>query len=231
MNKKNKLWAIIGVSVVVVALVAVALIGRFAPAADPHAGHDHDADPHTSTTDGHGHEGEGDTQPTGSHSHGSTKIKYEPKENGDGTYSFTLKDPNGKLLFSKDGLDRYPLVENVSEDVYRLGWPTGSGPNDFQEVYCHRKSGQVSEVFDGAVASDGVRIALPIGDSQKGYSILVRNVFDNDYTKEHKLEDAFKGGKYAVLSGKMAKDKTVRIIYLAGSDGTHKNILIDLYAK
>ena len=81
------------------------------------------------------------------------------------------------------------------------------------------------------LCQDGVRIALPVGDSQKGYSILVRNVFDNDYTKEHKLEDAFKGGKYAVLSGKMAKDKTVRIIYLAGSDGTHKNILIDLYAK
>lgn len=241
MNKKNKLWTIIGVSALVVVLVAAALIGRFAPAADPHAGHDHANDGQTNVTDEHGHDAgvhdqetsanDGGTKSTTAHIHSDAKIVYTPEEKSDGTYAFTLKDKDGKVLFSKDGLDRYPLQEAVSTDVYRLGWPTGTGPNDFQEIYCNRETGQISEVFDGAVASDGVRIALPIGDGKKGYSILVRNVFDKGFAKEYKLEDAVMGGKYAVTAGKLMDKGHVKVTYLTDNKGGYKAIDIDLYAE
>ena len=240
MNKKNKKLIVGGVIALAVILVAAALIGRFSPAADPHAGHDHGtqqtdpADPHAGHD--HGTQQTDPANPTGSgsgtgHTHApnsEAKIIYKPTEHEDGTYSFTLKDPSGKVLFSKDGLDRYPLVEGISEDVYSVGWPTGTGPNDFQQVYCHREKGLVSQVFDGPIGSDGVRVALPHKDG-----VLVRDVFDEKaYSKVHPLPNAYTKGAFVIAGGKLIEGhKAVRVSYVTDDKGTTVTTVIELYAK
>lgn len=228
MNKKNKGLIIGGVIALVVILVAAALIGQFGPASDPHAGHDHD----TQQTNPTGSGNPSGTSGTGTgHTHApnsEAKMTYNPVENKDGTYSFTIKSKDGKVLFSKDGLDRYPLVEAVNEDMYSVGWPTGTGPNDFQQIYCHREKGLVSEVFDGPIGSDGVRVAVPHKDG-----VLVRDIFDKKaYSKVHTLPNAYTKGDYVITGGKLIDgQKAVRVTYVVDKKGTNATAVIELYAK
>ena len=235
MKKKNKLWTIIGVSALVVVLLAAGLIGHFAPAADPHAGHNHGDEGQTQATDEHGHAvGEHDNEnKTEAQENTPAKIVYAVQQNEDGTYSFVLKDRAGKVLFTQNGLDRAPLAESVSKDVFTLGWPTGQGPNDFKQIYCNTKTGKYSPVFDGPVASDGVRVLLPKGVVDGEYLVEVRDLFnEKGYSKTHVLKSAYTEGSYAVMGGKLAANKRqVHVTYCVDKDGAHTIAMIDLYAE
>lgn len=235
MNKKKKLWTVIGVVALVVVLVAAALIGRFAPAADPHAGHDHDADPHTSTTaDPHAGHNHGDSLHTTAKPDGNTAntVVCIPTKNDDGTYSFVLRDQKGHELFRKSGLDRAPLTERISDQVYSVGWPTGAGPNDYQQVYYHLQTGQVSQVFDSPLASDGVRVIVPRA-LKKSYAVIVQDLFDAKvYSKTYPLPGAYTGGDYTVVGGKLDPEtKKVRVTYLVSEKAERTAAFIPLYPE
>ena len=127
---------------------------------DPHAGHDH------GSTDGHVHyEGDGHDHGTQNNTAQSTdKVKYQVYTNADNTHRLVFRDTAGKTVaeFNKIAVlkDRSIIREVVDETkgIYELGWPTGSGANEYECVYYNVKTGQVSQRFHAPLGTDGVRI-------------------------------------------------------------------------
>ena len=227
----RKHWTVIGILLGVVAIfVALVIFGpKHNPnsGADAHAGHNHAEGEEcgTGTTAG-GHSA------NDGHNHGATTangaLNYRVYTNADKTYTLSVVDANNKELFKQDNLVNAPLKDEVTDDIFSLGWATGTGPNDFVHIFCNNKTGAVSREFVAPRGFDGVRIAYPNEDQTK---IIVENIFNDKYHKEYDLENAHSKNGDVIVGGKLRTDKkTVLVTYYGDDEGNTVQSLIQLYA-
>lgn len=234
----RKQWTIGAVLLAVVAIIVFLVV--FGPKnnaqLDEHAGHNHaegedcntttTADPHA----GHNHAaGEDCNVTTTGHNDSETGVlNYRVYTNADKTYRVTVVDAKNKVVFEQDKLYNAPVKEDMGNDIFALGWATGTGPNDFSQIFCNKKTGAVSQEFFAPKGYDGVRVAYPNKDQTK---IIVQDIFDKDaYYKEYTLESTFRKDGEIVVGGKLHTDKkTVTVSYYTDEKGTLRQAAIKLY--
>lgn len=231
----RKQWKrILCIAGVLALLVGVICISRIPLAQnnDPHAGHNHapgesctdtTTDPHA----GHNHApGESCTE-TPTHSHTAEKT-YRVYTNSDGTYRLTVMGEDNKVVFEKDGLTYHPIEEKHGDDLRSLSWATGTGANEFEYVFHNTKTDQVSAVFPGMRATDGVRVCYSNADED---GMIVQDIFDKEvYYREYDLPDVYVGNGNAIVAGKLMEDgNNVFITYVGGEDGRQAKAYIPLY--
>lgn len=224
--KRQKKIRIIVILVIAALLLGIAVVSRVAiqelGGNDPHAGHDH------------AQGGQTTVDPHAGHDHGTTKkpdtgvLTYNVYSNADKTYRVVVRDAAKKTVFERDKMYNAPIKEDLSEDLFTLSWATDKGPNDFEYIFCNKKTGAVSQAFRGAHGFDGVRVAYPSDDET---TIIVQDIFDKKvYYKEYPLKDAYTEGKYVVVGGKLQADKkTVRFSYIVDEKGSTRQAVIKLY--
>lgn len=237
----RKQWTIIGILLAVVAILVFLIV--FGPKnnqqLDSHAGHNHaegedcdtttTADPHA----GHNHAaGEDCNVTTAGRSHSEESetgvLNYHVYTNADKTYRVSVVNAKNEVVFQQDKLYNAPVKEDLSDEIFALGWATGTGPNDFAQIFCNKKTGAVSGEFFAPKGFDGVRVAYPSEDQTK---IIVEDIFDKDnYHKEYTLEGAVSKDGEIVVGGKLQSDKmTVTVSYYSDEKGTIRQAAIKLY--
>ena len=232
-TKKQRTTAIVVlcVAAIVAGILVAAKLGR-ASAADPHAGHNHAAG------EGHSDDEEGHSENDG-HNHGSSEgqdnpsgidtgvLNYRVYTDEGNTFRVSVVDKNNKVLFQKNKLYNIPVAEKVTEDIFTISWATGDGPNDFEHVFCNKKTGAVSALFYAPRGYDGQRVAYSSADQT---AIVVQDIFNKSaYLKHYTLKGAYTEGDYTIRSGVMADDKNVRVTYVVNkNNGTH-TVTIPLY--
>lgn len=179
---------------------------------ESHEGHNHD----TPAAEGHTHVAQ-------------VSGNYRIEKAQDGTYTVTVTDKNGKALRTEKNLKNAPIVEKITDEVYSIGWATGTGPNDYKCLYGNSAKYLASEVFTSPLGCDGKRVAYPHAEKD-GYAVTVQDVFDKAaYSRTHLLEDAYVGGDYTVAGGKLRQDGTVNVAYVINKEGRTRSAVIPLY--
>ena len=189
-------------TLLLVSVLALTGCGEDAASGDDHAGHNHDQ---------------------------AVSLKYQATTGSDGTYGFVVQDHDGTELYSRTGLKYPPLKEGASDTVFSVSWATGTGPNDYVSVYFDRVHCRVSDLITAPVASDGTRVVYPVS-KDGGCYVVVQDLFgDEKYTKEHHLTDAYTGGTYTVMGGKLVDGTRASVSYLVSENGEHRIVEFDLY--
>lgn len=246
----RKQWTIGGILLAVAAVIVFLVV--FGPKnnqqLDEHAGHNHAAgedcnatvDPHAGHNHAAGEDCNVTTDPHAGHNHAAGEgsdhneesetgvLNYRVYTNADKTYRVAVVNTKNEVLFEQDKLYNAPVKEDVSEEIFTLGWATGNGANDFAHVFCNKKTGAVSQEFVAPRGYDGVRVAYPNKDQTK---IVVQDIFNKDtYYKEYALADAFRKDGDIVAGGKLQSDKkSVIVSYFTDEEGTIRQTVIHLY--
>ena len=158
---------------------------------------------------------------------------YTLTKNDDNTYSYSLSDWEGKILFEKNDVVREPKINQIAATVYELITQTGTGLSTNWAVYCDVKNSQTSDIYDYVLAAKENYVIC--GDFKNGeHFIVVQEIFETDgdrYYKEYKLENVSPVAADFVVDGYFNTKGNVNITYLSGEDYTETNYTIVILPK
>ncbi|MBQ8575115.1 MAG: hypothetical protein IJ447_03605 [Clostridia bacterium] len=153
---------------------------------------------------------------------------YTLTENADNTYSYSLTDVDGNLLFEKQNSVKEPKIETITPDVYGLVTQTGTGLSTNWAVYCDVKNSKVSETFYYVLAAQGDYVICADYENGK-HSIIVQNMFDKSaYFKTYELENVSPVAADFIIDCKFDVAGNATVTYLTGEDYTEAEITINI---
>lgn len=153
---------------------------------------------------------------------------YTLTDNGDSTYSYSLKDKNGNVLFEKQNVARAPQTEQVAPYVFGLVTQTGTGLSTNWAVYCDVENGKVSEQFQYVLgANDKYVVYAKYMDG--GHFIIVQDIFDIEayYTKTKPRLVSPVASDFAVAC-RFDEAGNAIVTYLSGDEYTETEITINI---
>ena len=211
--KKYRGW------IIALAVIAVMVtIGTLRNAVDPHAGHDHETDPHTEQTQsGDPHEG---------HDHSNYKVEnsYTISTNNNNRHTIQVKDAHGQVIYSRQGLTDKPTCTKVNDSVLKVEDNTSSLSGHWV-VLCDVMNSKSSDVFTGCLATKGTYVAYATSENNT-WTVHVQNALDkNAAAQTYTLEGAASPDGREVISKAELNDLgDLNITYWAGTESKTTNI-------
>ena len=144
-------------------------------------------------------------------------------------YDYEIKDNQGNIMLSADGLSREPHIENVADNIVKVWVQAGTGLSTRATQYCDVENGIVSDEFIYVLCEyDSKTVYADFRDNE--HYIVVQDMFDkNEFCKEFKLENVADCAADAVLSAEVSKNgKKLTVKYLAGDDYTETETVINI---
>lgn len=147
---------------------------------------------------------------------------YEPLEmytvsaNSDGTYTYTITDKNGTVLYAQENAVREPDVEKVNSYILSITEQAGTGLSTNWAVFCDVENSKVSEIFHYVLMAQGDYVVY-VNRENDQHCIIVQNIFDKSkYYKEHKLTDCASTAGDVVIDAKPNGEGVAVVTYLTG---------------
>ena len=163
-------------------------------------------------------------------SQGSKDIStlYTVTKHEDQTYSYSLVDLNGNILYKNEHAVREPNIHMVSANVYGLITQAGTGRSTNWSVFCDVENGKVSETFRYVLGAQGDYVVY--GDYKDGkHFIVVQHIFDKSvYSKTYELENVSPVAADFALSCEFDGDHNATITYLTGKAYTETQLTIEI---
>lgn len=203
--KKYRVWIIVIAAAAL--LIAVGTLRK--NTADPHAGHDHAANPHTEQTQ--------NADPHAGHDHSDYKAEnsYTITTDSNGRYAVEVKDAHGAAIIKRQNMLDKPVCTAVNEDI--LCVTSGdAAPSARWAVFCNVKQGTASNMFTGCLATKGTYVAY--GTNTDGaWQVHVQNALNpSAYSKVYTLEGARAIDSRSVIDKAELKDGSLLVTYWAG---------------
>lgn len=201
--KKYRVWIIVVAAAAL--LIAVGTLRK--NTADPHAGHDHAANPHTEqSADPHaGHD----------HSDYTPDKSYTVTTDANGRYTLEVRDAHGSAIIKRQNMLDKPVCTAVNEDI--LCVTSGDvAPSARWAVFCNVKQGTTSNMFTGCLATKGTYVAY--GTNTDGaWQVHVQDALNpSAYSKVYTLEGARAIDSRSVIDKAELKDGSLLVTYWAG---------------
>ena len=152
---------------------------------------------------------------------------YTVTKNKDNTYSYSLADLKGNILFEKENVVREPKINAVSTNVYELITQTGTGLSTNWAVYCDVEKGMTSEVFQYVLMAQGDYVIYANYENSK-HSVIVQNIFDKSYYyKKHILANCSPIAGDVVIKAESKGEGSAVVTYLTGNDYKEAELAIN----
>lgn len=201
--KKYRVWIIVVAAAAL--LIAVGTLRK--NTVDPHAGHDHAANPHT----------EQSADPHAGHDHSDYKAanSYTVTTDANGRYTLEVKDAHGSAIIKRQNILDKPVCTAVNEDI--LCVTSGDvAPSARWAVFCNVKQGTTSNMFTGCLATKGTYVAY--GTNTDGaWQVHVQDALNpSAYSKVYTLEGARAIDSRSVIDKAELKDGSLLVTYWAG---------------
>lgn len=212
--KKYRVW-LIALAVVAV-LVAVSQMSK---AVDPHAGHNHDANPHTEQNQ--------NADPHAGHDHSGHKAEnsYTINTDQNGRYTVTVKDAHGDVIFSRGDLVDKPVCTKVNDQVLMVSQTTGADYGSHWSIFCNVQTNKISSLFNGCLYAKDTYVAYAAADANS-FKVHVQDAFNKSaYYRSFVLEGAASpDGRPIISKVTPTQEGNLSITYWAGT--TEKSIRI-----
>ncbi|MBQ8209022.1 MAG: hypothetical protein IJZ35_00355 [Clostridia bacterium] len=144
-------------------------------------------------------------------------------------YDYEIKDNQGNIMLSEDGLRREPHIETVDVNVVKVWVQKGTGLSTRITQYCDIENGIVSEDFISVLYEyDGKTVYHDFRDNE--HYVVIQDFFDKAvFYKEFKLENVADCAADAVLSAEVSKTgKKLTVTYLTGAEYTESETVINI---
>lgn len=153
---------------------------------------------------------------------------YTLINNGDFTYSYTLKDQNGNVLFEKQNTSRLPKTVQAAPAVFGIVTQTGTGLSTNWAVYCDVENSLVSEYFYYVLgAIDNYVVYADYMDGE--HFIVIQDMFDGEgYYTKIKLKNVSSVAADFALGCRFDEEGNAIVTYLTGEDYTETEITITI---
>ena len=223
--KRQNVYKMMSLLLAMVLVATALLTGCNSKTEDP-ADHNHNA----SVEQNHDASAEQNPDAPVGHKHEKpVSLAVSHTKESDGTFTCTVTDCKGEVLFAKKGLSTKCISEAISDSVFSLSWLVNNNPGGYESVYFDRLNCFVSEVFAGEQATDGTRL-IYTETKDKQVSVIIRDLFDkNGFRESGVLKDAYVDGDYTVLGAQVTANKTGKISYLVDDKGGHCLVEYNLY--
>ncbi len=156
------------------------------------------------------------------------QANVEIFQNDDRTYSYTVSDQKGNILYRQENAIRKPKVWEVSSDVFGLVTQTGTGLATNWAVFCDVESGRVSEIFSYVLGVQGDCVVYADRKEEK-YFVVVQNVFDKSaYCKTYELDNVSPVAADFVVECEFDGDGNATVTYLVSKKNTRTKLTINI---
>lgn len=203
--KKYRGWII---ALVVIAIMVAA--GLMRKAADPHAGHDHDANPHTEQNQ--------NADPHAGHDHSNFKVEnsYTITTNKNNRHTIQVKDAHGQNIYSRQGLIEKPTCTKVNDKVLLIA-DTTSPLGSRWAVFCDVINSKSSDTFTGCLATKDTYVAYAT-NTDNAWTVHVQDALDKQaFSQTYTLEDAAStDGRQVISKAELNAEGDLSVTYWAG---------------
>ncbi len=153
---------------------------------------------------------------------------YTLTENGDGTYSYSMKDKAGNVLFEEKNVSKPPQTTQPAPAVFGLITQTGTGLSTNWAVYCDVENGKVSEHFHYVLGANDHYVVYA-QYAEQGNFIIVQDIFDFEayYTKTKPRMVSSVASDFAV-DCRFDEAGNAIVTYLSGPDNVPTEITITI---
>lgn len=153
---------------------------------------------------------------------------YKLTENSDGTYSYSVKDKNGNILYEQQNVAQAPQTTQPASAVFGFITQTGTGLSTNWAVYCDVENGKVSEEFHYVLGANDKYVVY--GQYlDEGYFIIVQDIFDIEayYTKTKPRMVSSVASDFAIAC-RFDEAGNAIVTYLSGEECVETEILITI---
>ncbi len=208
-----RFWKKYRVLIIALAVIAVMVAaGLMRKATDPHAGHDHDANPHTEQTQ--------NADPHAGHDHSNYKVEnsYTITTNKNGRHTIQVKDAHGQNIYSRQGLIDKPICTKVNDDILLVTNFTEASFASRWAVFCDVINGRSSNVFTGCLVTKGTHVAYAT-NTDNAWTVHVQDALNKQASSQsYTLEGAASPDGRAVISKAELNDAgDLSVTYWAGT--------------
>lgn len=148
----------------------------------------------------------------------------------DFTYSFSLSDYDGNILFEQVNYHREPKLNQIAPTVYEIIVQTGTGLSTNWAVYCDVENSKASDIYSYVLAAKDNYVIC--GDYKDGeHLIIVREIFTQEgagYCQEYKLENASPSAADFAVGCTFDDQGNAVVTYLAGEEFRETEMTITL---
>lgn len=149
-------------------------------------------------------------------------------QNDDRTYSYTVSDLKGNILYRQENAVRKPKVWEVSSNVFGLVTQAGTGLSTNWAVFCDVERGRVSEPFYYVLGAQGDYVVYAEYKEDK-HLVVVQNMFDKSaYCKTYELENVSPVAADFVVECEFDGDGNATVTYLVGKKYTRTKLTINI---
>lgn len=156
------------------------------------------------------------------------KDYYTLTENSDSTYSYSIKDKDGNVLFEEQNVAKAPQTAQPSSSVFGLVTQTGTGLSTNWAVYCDVENSKVSEQFHYVLGANDTYVVYA-QDTVDGHFIIVQDIFDIEaYFTKTKLRLVSPVASDFAVACRFDDAGNAIVTYLSGDEYTETEITITI---
>ena len=153
---------------------------------------------------------------------------YTLTENSDGTYSYSVNDKNGNIIYEQQNVAQAPQTVQPASAVFGFVTQAGTGLSTNWAVYCDVENGKVSEPFHYVLGANDHYVVY--GQYlEDGYFIIVQDIFDIEayYTKTKPRKVSSVASDFAVAC-RFDEAGNAIVTYLSGEECAETEITITI---
>lgn len=156
------------------------------------------------------------------------KDYYTLTDHGDFTYSYSIKDKQGNVLYEQEKVSKAPETTQPSSSVFGLVTQTGTGLSTNWAVYCDVENSKVSETFNYVLGAND-KYVVYAQDTTDGHFIIVQDIFDIEtYFTKTKLRLVSSVASDFAIACRFDDAGNAIVTYLSGEEYTETETTITI---
>ena len=155
---------------------------------------------------------------------------YSIIDNGDYTYSYCIKDEEGKVLLQDKNCMKAPQIEQINDIIVGVTIQGGTGQSTNVATFCNVQDGTVSETFPYVLGAKEEYVIYAEADWDKGeYCVTIQNMFDKaTYFKQYELEEVSPVATDFITGFEINEEGDIIIVYPSGDDFDEKELILQI---
>lgn len=153
---------------------------------------------------------------------------YSIVDNGDYTYSYCIKDEEGKVLLQDKNCMKVPHIKQVNDEIVGVTIQGGTGQSTNWAKYCNVQTGRVSEAFQYVLGEQDEYVIFADRKEETCF-VIVQNIFDKSaYYAEYELENVSPVAADFITGFDVTDNGEIMITYPTGDSYEEKELTIKI---